>query len=242
MIALSLLVLFTQAAAQDEKALEKAATEASEAFKKAFKGNEADKIAAIEQVGTVHHKITANRLAGVLEANESGRVRSAAVRALGKFSEQKKPAATVLSTALPAHKTEPGLFSSICAAMEELKDPSVVPALVRCFDEKDEALATRAMEAAGKVGSSAAIDPLIAVVLHSEKVIRNASRQASTVVTNPATGEQFVSPPEVRARDRARTLLNAATLALKGITSEPINTGDAWSAWWAKNKSTFDRK
>ena len=242
MIVLSLALLLAQAAAQDEKALEKAAAEACDVFKKAFKGTEAEKIAAIDQVAAVQHKTTANRLAGVLEANESTRVRSAAVKALGKFTEQKKPAASVLASALPAHKAEPGLFSTICSAMEDLQDPSVVPTLIRFFDDKDEAVATRTMEAAGKVGSSAAIDPLIAVVAHSEKVIKNASRQASSVVTNPNTGEQFVSPPEIRARDRARALMTAANRALKSLTNEPIATGEAWSAWWAKNKSTFDRK
>ena len=241
MTTLTLLLILAQAA-PDEKALEKAATEASDVFKKAFKGTEAEKIAAIDQVGSVQHKMTANRLAGVLEGNESTRVRTAAVKALGRFSDQKKPAASVLTSALPAHKAEAGLFSAICTAMEDLQDPSVVPTLVRFFDDKDEAVATRTMEAAGKVGSSAAIDPLIAVVLHSEKVIKNASRQGSTVVTNPNTGEQFLSPPETRARDRARNLMNAANRALKSLTSEPISTGDAWSSWWAKNKSTFDRK
>jgi len=238
MIVLTLLLML----AQDDKALEKTATEASETFKKQFKGTEAEKMTAIDKVAAVQHRLTANRLAGVLEANESTRVRTAAVRALGSFTEQKKPAATVLASALPAHKAEPGLFSAICAAMESLQDPSVVPTLIRFFDDKDEALATRAMEAAGKMGSSAAIDPLIAVVARSEKVIKNASRQASTVVTNPNTGEQFVSPPETRARDRARVLMNAANGALKTLTSEPIATGDGWSAWWSKNKSTFDRK
>ena len=242
MTILTLLWMLAQAPAQDEKALEKAATEASDAFKKAFKGTEAEKIAAIDQVATVQHKVTANRLAGVLEANESTRVRTAAVRALGRFTDQKKPAATVLSSALPAHRAEPGLFSAICSAMEDLKDPSVAPALIRFFEDKDEAVATRSMEAAGKLGSSSAIDPLIAVVTHSEKIIKNASRQASTVVTNPNTGEQFVSPPEMRARDHARVLMNSANTALKNLTSEPITTGDAWSAWWSKNKSTFDRK
>jgi HEAT repeat protein len=239
---LALLLILAQAAAQDEKALDKAATEASDAFKKAFKGTEAEKIAAIEQVASVQHSKTANRLAGVLEGNESARVRSAAVKALGRFSEQRKPAATVLASALPAHKGEPGLFSAICSAMEDLQEPSVIPTLVRFFDDKDEAIATRALEAAGKVGSSAAIDPLIAIVTHSEKIIKNASRQASTVVTNPNTGEQFVTPPETRARDRARVLMNAANHALKSLTNEPISTGEAWSAWWAKNKYTFDRK
>ena len=242
MTMIALILIFAQAPAQDDKALDKLASEASDAFKKAFKGTEAEKITAIEQVATVQHSKTANRLAGVLEANESGRVRTAAVKALGKFTEQKKPAATVLASALPAHKTEPGLFSAICAAMEDLKEPSVVPTLVRFFDDKDEAIALRTMEAAGKVGSSSAIDPLIAVVVHSEKIMKNASRQSSTVITNPNTGEQTVTPPDTRLRDRARALLNAANLALKSLTNEPINTADGWSAWWAKNKSTFDRK
>src|SRR6185436_2020491 len=157
----TLLLLLAQSPAQDEKALEKAANDASDAFKKAFKGTEAEKIGAIDQVAAVQHRITANRLAGVLEANESTRVRTAAVKALGRFTEQKKPAATVLASALPAHRTEPGLFSAICSAMEDLKDPSVVPTLLRFFEDKDEAAATRTMEAAGKIGSSAAIDPLI---------------------------------------------------------------------------------
>ena len=242
MTTLSLLFILAQAAAQDDKALEKAATEASEAFKKAFRGAEAEKIAAIEKVAAVQHKLTANRLAGVLEGNESTRVRTAAVKALGSFTDQKKPAATVLSGALPVHKAEPGLFSSICSAMEDLQDPSVVPTLIRLFDDKDEAVAVRVMEAAGKLGSSAAIDPLIAIILHSEKIIKNAARQGTAVVTNPNTGEQIVVPPDTRARDRARNLMTAANRALKTLTSEPIATGDAWSAWWAKNKSTFDRK
>lgn len=242
MTILALLLLLAQAPAQDEKALEKAATEASDAFKKAFKGTEAEKIAAIDQVATVQHRTTANRLAGVLEGNESTRVRTAAVKALGRFTDQKKPAATVLANALPAHRAEPGLFSAICSAMEDLKDPSVVPTLIRFFEDKEEPVATRTMEAAGKIGSSVAIDPLIGIVIRSEKIIKNAARQGSTVITNPKTGEQVTIPQDVRARDHARVLMNAANGALKQLTSEPIATGDAWTAWWAKNKSTFDRK
>lgn len=242
----SLVFVFAQAAAQDdkaaEKAAEKAAAEAVAAFEKAFKGSEADKIAAIGALGKAPHLKTANRLAVVLGAMQSGQVRSAAVKTLGSFTEHKKTAATVLVNALPAHTKEPSLFAAICAAMVELQEPSVIPTLSRYFEDKDEAIARCTMATAGKMGSSAAVVPLIAVVSHAERVIRAAANAAGTVVTNPATGVQYVSSPELRARDHARVLLAAANGALQELTKEPITTSDNWSAWWARNKETFDRK
>ena len=37
-------------------------------------------------------------------------------------------------------------------------------------------------------------------------------------------------------------LLKAANGALQELTKEPITTSDGWSAWWTRNKLTFDRK
>lgn len=241
MVLFSLVLMLAQAAAQDDKAAEKAAAEAVAVFEKAFKGSEADRISAIEELGMVHHLKTANRLAVVLGGMQSGQVRTAAVKTLGKFTEHKKLAAAVLSNALPAHTKEPGLFAAICVCLAELKEPFAVATLARYFEDKDEALARMSMGAAGQLGSSAAIDPLIAVVGRAERVIRAAANAASRIVTD-SDGNQFVSPPEVRARDRARVLLEAANRALTAITQEPITTSDNWSAWWSRNKRTFGRK
>jgi HEAT repeat protein len=245
-VILGLALIFLQAPAQDDKAAqkaaEKAASEAVDAFNKVFKGAEAEKVAAIEALGKVQHLKTANRLAGVLSANESGVVRSAAVKALGKFSDQKKTAATVLSSALGASTKEPGIFGAICSAIAELQEPSAASALAKYFDDKDENVARMTIEAAGKSGCSVNIDALIGVAAHSERLIRNAANASGSIVTDPATGKQYVSGPEVRARDRAKVLLQAVNDALRSITKETITTSDGWSAWWSKNKATFDRK
>ena len=244
MIVLCTLLILAQSAEERaaEKLAEKAANEAVAAFEKSFKGSEGDRLAAISDVAKVHHLKTANRLAAVLGGMQSSQVRTAAVKALGGFIEAKKSAANVLSNALPAHTKEPGVFAAICTAMAELQEPSVIPALVKHFEDKEEPLACLAMAAAGKVGSSTAIDPLIAVVAHAERVIRAAANAAGSIVTDPATGKQYYSSPEVRARDRHKVLLKAANGALQELSKEPITTGDGWSAWWSRNKATFDRK
>lgn len=236
------LLTLAQAAAQDDKAAEKAAAEAVAAFDKAFKGSEGDRIAAIDEMAQVHHLKTANRLAAVMGGMQSSQVRGAAIKALGRFTEHKKSAAAVLTNALPAHTKEPALFSAICDSMVALKEPSVVFTLTRYFEDKDEPLACLAMAAAGKVGGSAAVDPLIAVVAHAERVIKAAANAAGTLVTDPATGKQYYSSPELRQRDRFRVLGKAANGALQELSKEPITTSDGWSAWWARNKQTFDRK
>jgi HEAT repeat protein len=244
-IVLTALLILAQSAEERaaDKVAEKAANEAVAAFEKNFKGDEFSRLAAIDQVAKVHHLKTANRLAGVLAGMQSSQVRTAAVKALGGFTLAKKSAATVLSNALPSHTKEPGLFSAICDAMVELKEPTVVPTLVKYFEDKEEPLAVMAMTAAGRVGSSAAIDPLIAVVAHAERVIRAAANAAGSLVTDPATGKQYYSNPEVRARDRFKVLGKAANTALQELTKESnITTSDGWAGWWSRNKATFDRK
>jgi hypothetical protein len=123
---LGLVLLLAQS--QDERAAAKAADravqETVDAFDKEFMGaSDAKKVAAIEDLGKVQHPKTASRLGGVIGANESSTVRIAAVQTLGKFSENKKPAGTVMSNVLPASVKEPGFFNHVCAAIGDLKEP-----------------------------------------------------------------------------------------------------------------------
>lgn len=242
MTTLSVLLVLLQAGAPDEKAAEKAAAEAVATFEKGFKGSEADRVSAIEEMARIHHLKTANRLAAVMGGIQSSQVRGAAIKALGRFTEHKKSAAAVLTNALPAHTKEPSLFSAICDSMVALKDPSALSTLIRYFEDKDEPLACLAMSAAGRIGTSGAVEPLIAVVAHAERVIRASANAAGTLVTDPATGRQYYSSPELRQRDRFRVLGKAANGALQQLSSEPITTSDGWNAWWARNRATFDRK
>jgi HEAT repeat protein len=224
------------------KAAEKAAQEAVDTFEKEYKGAESKKITAVEELGKIHHVKTASRLGKVIEASDSNAVRLAAVKALGGFTEAKKSAGTVLSNILSSSSTDPGLFGHTCGAIADLKEPISANTLAKFFEDKDEHMARVAIEASGKAGSSASIEPLIATLGRGERAIRAAQNAAGGIVTNPSGTNQFQAPPEVRARDRARALNPVINKALGEITKESLATSEAWQAWWARNRDTFDRK
>ncbi|HZE97410.1 MAG TPA: HEAT repeat domain-containing protein, partial [Planctomycetota bacterium] len=211
-------------------------------FEKEYKGGEAKKLAAVEDLGKTHHPKTASRLGKVVETSESSSVRQAAVKALGAFTDAKKPAGAVLSNILPASAKDPGFFGHTCIAIGELKEPVSANTLAKFFEDKDENMAKIAIEASGKAGCSVSIDPLIQTLGRGERAIRAAQNAAGGVVTNPSGTNQFLAPPEVRARDRAKALNPAINKALGEITKESLATSDAWQAWWARNKDSFDRK
>jgi len=237
--ALSLQSQEEQAAA---KAAEKAAQEALNSFEKEYKGAESKKIAAVEELGKTHHAKTASRLGKVVEASDSSAVRLAAVKALGGFTDAKKSAGTVLSNILPVSAKDPALFGHTCAAIGELKEPVSANTLAKFFEDKDENMAKVAIEASGKAGCSPSIEPLIAALGRGERAIRAAQNAAGGLVTNPSGTNQFQAPPEVRARDRAKALNPVINKALSDITKESLATSEAWQAWWARAKDSFDRK
>jgi hypothetical protein len=240
---LALVLALAQSAEEkaSQKAAEKAAAEAVAAFEKAFKGAETEKMAALGELSRTPHLKTANRLGLVLGGGESGKVRAAAARALGSFSDEKKKAGGVLSVALGPSKPDPTIFWAICAAIAELQEPSAASALAKYFDDKDENVARVAIECAGKSGCSVNIDVLIAQAAHCEKIIRAAVNAAGLHHTD-SSGNTVHAPPELRPRDRAIALLKVIQEALRAITKENIATSDGWSAWWSRNRETFDRK
>lgn len=225
---------------------DKAATEALDAFKKVFKGAEAEKTAAIDDLAKVQHAKTASRLGTILGAPEPSPVRVHAAKVLGKFSEMKKPAGTALANSLASNQKEPTVFGAICDALGELQEGTVVPQLVRYFEEKDTAVATKTVAAVGKIGSPAGIDPLIALLTREEKIIKANSGGGVAVggQTNPNNGGAtagVVAGPDARAKERAQALIGACNQALRDITNESNGTSDSWSAWWAKNRATFKK-
>jgi HEAT repeat protein len=236
------LCLHTQEDKAAVKAAEKAAQEAVDAFEKEYKGAEGKKIAAVEELGRTHHLKTASRLGKVIENTDSNGVRLAAVKALGSFVEAKKSAGSVLGNVLPGSSKDPALFNHTCLAIAELKEPISANALAKYFEDKDENVAKLAIEASGKAGCSVSIDSLIAALGRGERAIRAAQNAGKGVVTDNATGNQFVAPPEVRARDRALALNPIINKALGEITKESLATSEAWHSWWARNRDSFDRK
>jgi hypothetical protein len=103
-------------------------------------------------------------------------------------------------------------------------------------------MAKTAIAAAGAAGCSVSIDPLIAVLARGERAIRAAQNAAAGVVTDPGGTNAFMAPPEVRARDRAKSVNPVINKALSEITKESLATSEAWQGWWTRNKDSFDRK
>lgn len=240
-----ILILILSLVPLPQDTADKAATQAVDAFKKAFKGTDPEKNAAIEDLAKVQHPKTISKLVSILTAPEPTNVRATAARMLGKFTEHKKPAAVALANVLAATLKDPNIFGPICDALGELQEPSVVPALVRYFEEKDDLVARRTLWAAGKIGSPTAIDTIIALLARQEKILKANSDTTGVGVSasnNNNTGAAgVVAGPDTRARDRAQGLASGANQALKDITKESNTTAEAWAAWWAKNKATFKK-
>ena len=232
-------------AAQDDKEAEKAATDALEQFQKAYKGTDEERKAAVEELAKTQHPKVASKLGAILAGVTPSPVRVAAARALGGFTEQKKPATAALANAIPANAKEPGVLTQLFEAIGKLQDPSAVPLLARYYDDKELALAQNAVFTTGKVGSASGIDPLIAVLARHEKAAKPAGASIGVAAngTNPnQAGGVVVSGSSSNAqRERAQAMVSAANQALQEITKEKLTTADAWTAWWTKNKATFKK-
>src|ERR1043165_1235336 len=88
--------------AQDDKAAE----EALDAFKTAFKStSEADRVAAVNDLAKVHHAKTLSRLSTLL-TTDGPSVRLAAAKGIATFAEMKRPAAASLAGAMGANAKE----------------------------------------------------------------------------------------------------------------------------------------
>ena len=232
---LAALCLLSGVPVQDEKA----ADEALKAFAAEFKGDDAEKIAAVYKLGQTKHPKTAAKLGSLLPSGPT-QVRIAAAKALGEYADHKKPAAAVLIAAIAPNVKEVPVLDPILESLGKLQEPGAVPVLVRYFEDKDVELAKRAVTTTGKVQSPAAIDPLLAVLSKSEKVVKSNSG-GGVGYTDPTSGAGVVMDGNTNQRMRAQTLLTAANGALQAITGETHTTADAWSAWWAKNRATFKK-
>ncbi|MBV8879840.1 MAG: HEAT repeat domain-containing protein, partial [Planctomycetaceae bacterium] len=140
---------------------DKAAEEALEAFKTAYKSpSEADRVAAVNELARVHHAKTLSRLSALL-SSDGPSVRLAAAKGIAGFTELKKPSVGALTGAMPANQKETTVHAGLYEALGRLEEPSAVPIVHRGFDEKETVVAKAAVGAAGQIGSVASIDPLI---------------------------------------------------------------------------------
>ena len=240
------LALLLSFAAQDDKEAEKAATAALDQFQKTFKGADQDRISAIDELAKVQHPKVATKLGSLLTASLSTPVRVAAAKALGGFSENKKPAAMALAKAIGPNAKEPNVYNQIFENIANLHEPSSAPLLAPYYDDKDLLIAQNAIFTTGKVGSGAGVDPLIAALSKNEKIAKPSGSGGGIGVQSNNPGAQgglvVGGNSNSAAKERAQALVAAANQALQNIAKEQLAGSDAWSAWWAKNKANFNAK
>jgi hypothetical protein len=224
-------VLVAFAAQQDPDA-------ALDAFQKSWReGDDDGRIAAIEALAETKHAKVLARLAPLVASGPS-RIRGAAAKALGEFSEHRRPASTALLNALPANAKDTPVLDAIFQSIVRLQEPGASPALARFFDDKDIQTARGAIAASGKLGHPGVVDPLIAVVARCEKLIKANSGDAVEYV-DPNTGTAVVARPDTDRHARAKALHDAATQSLRSLTGASHASAEAWAAWWARNRANF---
>ena len=221
--------------AQDDKAAE----EALDAFKTAYKStSEADRVGAVNELAKVHHAKTLARLAPLL-SSDGTTVRIAAAKGIAGFVEMKKLAASALSSAMSANAKETTVHSALYEALGKLEEISALPVVHRGFEEKEAAVARAAIGAGGRIGSSASIDPLIALLTKLEKLQKAAGAGGVEFTTPTPDGSSVTVRSDDSPAKRAQELIPAINKALNEITHEANGSSETWSAWWAKNKATF---
>jgi HEAT repeat protein len=230
MFVLTMALLLLQAAPDDAKV----ADQAIEKFKKDFKGTEDQQIAAVKALGEVNHPKVINKLS-TLASGGSPKIKVASVTALGAFTKEKTAAGAALLAALNANLGERGgVVWSILEALGTLKEPASVPGLVPYFDNKDTDIASRAVQAAGKIGSTTAVESLIAALLKAEKALKANSSTYTANNTQSGTSNTYTGDPNVK--QRAETMIKVSQQALRDITKQNLTTSTEWTEWWALNK------
>lgn len=225
--------------AQDKQD-DKAAEEALDTFKTAFKStSEADRVAAVNDLAKVAHVKTLARLSGLL-TTDGPTVRIAAAKGISTFSALKKQAAAILANVLAPNSKDPTVHAALYEALGKLDEPSALPAIHRGFEEKDASVAKAAIQAAGHVASVSSIDLLIALLAKLEKMQKGGGGGVDFTAPVPGGSGGSVT---VRSDDnpgkRAQELIPVVNKALQEITRESNGSSDTWSTWWAKNKGTF---
>ncbi|HEV3027996.1 MAG TPA: hypothetical protein VG457_10515 [Planctomycetota bacterium] len=237
MTAAILLVLTAGPAVQDDKAAE----EALEAFKTAYKStSEADRVAAVNELAKVHHAKTLTRLSSLLTADGPS-VRLAAAKSIAGFVELKKPAAASLAAAMSANAKETTVHAGLYEALGKLEEPTSLRVLHAGFEEKETVVAKAAIQATGLVGSAASIDPLIDLLKKLEKIQKAGAGGGVDFTTSGtgAGGQNFTVRSDDSPVKRAQELIPVINKALTDITRESNGSSETWGAWWAKNRGTF---
>jgi HEAT repeat protein len=225
-----LLALWAQAA-DDKAAEDKAATEALDKFKAAYKGASADRLAAVNALAQTQHEKTLSKLGNILMGDPDGTVRIAAAKGIGAWADHKQKAAATLLNGLGPNAQDPDVRIAIFKAMGQLEDPIVLSGVHRAFEDKDGKVAEASIECAGEIRGRESIPVLIDCLKDMER--KSDTGGGGGMAGLPAGGGD--SPQS----QRAKKLIKPLNAALTAITLERNDTYKEWNDWWKRNMATF---
>jgi hypothetical protein len=228
--------------AQDAPVDDKAADQAIETFKTAYKAQaEADRADAVSKLAEAVHAKTLSKLSLILTSSDGPRVRLAAAKGMGQATAIKKQAVAALSSAFTVCAKEPAIQAGILQALGALDDPSSLALIHRSFEDKEPAVVKAALAAAAAMKNAGSIDPLIAFLTKCEK----SHKAKSGGATNVALPSGNLSVNAARPEDLLKMLqeyIEATNMSLQTVTEQNLSTSTEWLGWWAKSRTTFKPK
>lgn len=145
------------------KAARDAAVQAAlDAFRKAYKGSETDRAAAVQGLASAKDRRIVETLGRVLE-DPAPAVRDAALEALAAYEKSREAAAAVIR-ALAAAKKKPEIQAACLQALGRIRDWGSAPAVVDHFNDPSISVAQAAVRAAAGIRSPDVVPELITVL------------------------------------------------------------------------------
>ncbi|MBI3858362.1 MAG: hypothetical protein HY293_21980 [Planctomycetes bacterium] len=240
---MAILLGFPQDKADEEAA--GAVTACEQAFLKSK-----DTSARVEAIGsmsqTKHEKVIA-KLATYL-TNEDKAVKAAAVAGLASFQEAsvelKRLASKTLATSMAAgaNVKDVDFKAAVLASLGTLQEDNAVTTIKTMLDDKDLKVATAAVNACVAMRAKTLVEALIDQLKECDKTFKSGANGPAITGKRPVSARKSPDAPpdpEEVKRDRAANLVITIPTALQTLTNQQLTSAADWSAWWAKNRTTF---
>jgi HEAT repeat protein len=249
------LPLRAEDAAAAKKEHDTAVQAALDAFRKAYKGPDADRAAAVRGLATAKDRRIIEVLAKTLE-DPAPAVRDETLDALAAYEKSREAAQAVLR-ALAAARKRPDDQAACLDALGRIRDWGSVPAVVDCFNDPSIPVAQAAIKASAAIRSPAAVPELITVLKAPSAAGAGATswgdlaaRQVQLVIPAQIALQQVTAeapPARSQRRDpetrrpltrRAETEPRPPAEARReaaGTRGAAPRGAEAWEAWWKEH-------
>ncbi len=197
-------------------------------FRKAYKGGEDERAAAVSALGAVKDRKILLTLAAVLDDNAPS-VRIEAVSALAGY-EKNREAAQAVARALAAPKKQPAVQAACLDALGKIRDWNSASAAADHFGDPEVRGVAAALKAAGKIRNPALVEPLIKFLRNTgagtgrpSSWLEHSVNRALMVLAAQAALQQITGESRQRRPGRASDAYRAP------------NDAEGWEAWWKEH-------